>query len=455
VTRSETPVLPTSAPRAELTLGALNAESVADLAARADEPAFLAERRARAWAFAAKTPFPTRVEELWRRTDISGLKWDSLHVDREPHPLASSISDLPADIRAEIGPPEERSALVVVLDTGVVFLSRDESLVRAGVTVLPIVQAARERPALVERLVGGNVRFDESRFTGLNAALRSEGVLVHVPAQVALEKPIRVLISRSTPDLAVFPHLVIALERGSRATVIEEYVSYGEPGTAVVVPVTEITVGEAADLHLATLNRWGSNVHHFGVERARLSRDARFHWTFAALGGKLVKMDMEIHLEGEGAEGKFSGCYFGNESQHFDFHTFQNHAVGHSTSDLLFKGALRDRARMIYQGLIRVHKNAQRSDAYQANRNLILSDKARADSIPSLEIEANDVRCTHGATVGQVDEEQRFYLMARGLSKHDAERLIISGFFEPVLERIPSPTLRALVTETMDRKAGR
>jgi Fe-S cluster assembly protein SufD len=124
-------------------------------------------------------------------------------------------------------------------------------------------------------------------------------------------------------------------------------------------------------------------------------------------------------------------------------------------SDLLFKGALRDRARMIYQGLIRVHKNAQRSDAYQANRNLILSDKARADSIPSLEIEANDVRCTHGATVGQVDEEQLFYLMARGLNKHDAERLIISGFFEPVLERIPSPTLRALVTEAMDRKAGR
>ena len=454
MTRSETPVLPTSAPRAGLTLGALNAESVADLAARAEEPAFLADRRARAWAFSAKTSFPSRLEELWRRTDISGLKWDSLLVDREPHPLASSISDLPADIRAEIGPPEERSALVVVLDTGVVFLSRDESLVRAGVTVLPIVQAARERPALVERLVGGTVRFDESRFTGLNAALRSEGVLVHVPAEVALEKPIRVLISRSTPDLAVFPHLVIALERGSRATVIEEYVSYGEPGTAVVVPVTEIMVGEAADLHLATLNRWGSNVHHFGVERARLSRDARFHWTFAALGGKLVKMDMEIHLEGEGAEGKFSGCYFGNESQHFDFHTFQNHAVGHSTSDLLFKGALRDRARMIYQGLIRVHKNAQRSDAYQANRNLILSDKARADSIPSLEIEANDVRCTHGATVGQVDEEQRFYLMARGLSKHDAERLIISGFFEPVLERIPSPTLRALVTETMDRKAG-
>ncbi|HLQ66437.1 MAG TPA: Fe-S cluster assembly protein SufD [Candidatus Limnocylindrales bacterium] len=452
MTRSET----VAAPRADLParLGGVNAEAVADLAACAGEPAFMAARRSRAWAYCEKTPFPTRLEELWRRTDISGLKWDSLLVERDPHPAARSVAELPAELRSEIGPAEERSALVVVLDTGVVFLERDEALIRAGVTVLPIAKAAREKPALVERILGATVRHDESRFTGLNAALGSDGVLVHVPAEVALEKPIRVLVARSTPDLMLFPHLVVALESGARATVIEEYVSSGEPGTAVVVPVTEITVGERADLHVATLFRWAGNVYHFGVERARIDREGRFHWTLAALGGKLIKADMEMHLEGEGAEGKFSGCYFGNESQHFDFHTFQNHVVGHTTSDLLFKGALRDRARTVYQGLIRVNKNAQGSDAYQANRNLILSDKARADSIPSLEIEANDVRCTHGATVGQVDSEQLFYLMARGMNKHDAERLIISGFFEPVLERIPSPTLRALVTEAMDRKAG-
>lgn len=435
-------------------MGGVTEATVADFAARAGEPAFLAERRARAWAFCRETPFPSRLEELWRRTDISGLKWDSLLVEREPHPAARTVADLPAQLRAVIGPSEERSALVVALDADVVLLERDEALARAGVTVLPLSRAAREKPELVQRLAGATVRYDESRFTGLNAALRSEGVLVHVAEGASVEKPIRVLIARGTPDLAIFPHLVVALEKGARATVIEEYVSAGEPGVAVVVPVTEITVGQGADLHLVTLNHWAGNVQHFGVERARIGRDSRFHWTFAAIGGKLVKSDMEIHLEGEGAEGKFSGCYFGNESQHFDFHTFQNHAVGNTMSDLLFKGALRDRARMIYQGLIRVHKNAQRSDAYQANRNLILSDKARADSIPSLEIEANDVRCTHGATVGQVDEEQLFYLMARGLAKPDAERLIISGFFEPVLERIPSESLRALVTEAMDRKAG-
>jgi Fe-S cluster assembly protein SufD len=266
-------------------------------------------------------------------------------------------------------------------------------------------------------------------------------------------RPIELLFSRQSPDLGTFPHVIVSVGAGAEATVIEEYFSPGEPGVGVHVGATEVTVGSGASLHLATFQRWGGNVYHFGTERVRVARDARFHWTFAALGGKLTKMDLEMHLDGEGSEAKFSGCYFGNETQHFDFHTFQNHAVGHSTSDLLFKGALRDRARMVYQGLIKVHKDAQRSDAYQANRNLLLSEKARADSIPSLEIEANDVRCTHGATVGQVDEEQIFYLRSRGLPRREAERMLIGGFFEPVLERVPAESLRAAVTAAVERKA--
>jgi Fe-S cluster assembly protein SufD len=435
-------------------LGALTREAVAALSKRSGEPEFMARRRAEAWAFCEKTPFPSRVEELWRRTDISGLKWDAVVAAREPHTPARSLDDLPASLREEIGPASERSALLVQVDSGVVWSEADAELAKLGVTVLPLAEAARKAPALVERLLGGTVRLDESRFTGLNAALLAGGAFVHVPEGVAVPRPIRILISRQTPDLGTFPRVVVALEKGSSANVIEECYSAGEPGVGVNVGVSEITVGPEATLHLATLQRWGANVYHFGVERVRVARDARFHWTFAGLGGKLTKLDMEMHLNGEGSEAKFSGCYFGNETQHFDFHTFQNHVAGHSTSDLLFKGALRGRARMVYQGLIKVHKDAQRSDAYQANRNLILSDKARADSIPSLEIEANDVRCTHGATVGQVDEDQIFYLMARGLSRRDAERLIIAGFFEPVLERIPAESLRSLVTEAVERKAA-
>ena len=435
-------------------IGTLTKAAVADIAARATEPEFLARRRAAAWAFCETTPFPSRVEELWRRTDISGLKWDAVIAAREPHAMVRSVADLPAALRDEIGPAEERSAILVQVDSSVVFSEADAELAKLGVTVLPIAEAARKNPALVERILGSTVRFNESRFTGLNASLLGGGAFVHVPAGVTVPRPIRILVSRQSPDVGTFPHVVVALEKGSTASVIEEYFSPGEPGIGVNVGVSEITVGQEATLHLATLQRWGSNVYHFGVERVRVARDARFHWTFAGLGGKLTKLDMEMHLDGEGSEAKFSGCYFGNETQHFDFHTFQNHVAGHTMSDLLFKGALRGKARMIYQGLIKVHKDAQRSDAYQANRNLILSDKARADSIPSLEIEANDVRCTHGATVGQVDEDQLFYLMARGLSRHDAERLIIAGFFEPVLERIPAESLRALVTEAVERKAA-
>ncbi len=435
-------------------IGALTKDAVLALSTRAKEPEFLALRRAAAWAFCERTPFPSRVEELWRRTDISGLKWDSVVAAREPHAGARSVADLPASLRDEIGPATERSALLVQVDSSVVWSEADPELAKLGVTVLSIAEAARKNPTLVEAHLGATVRSDESRFTGLNGALLGGGAFVHVPAGVTVPRPIRILVSRQSPDVGTFPHVVVALEKGSSANVIEEYFSPGEPGVGVNVGVSEITVGQEATLHLATLQRWGGNVYHFGVERVRVARDARFHWTFAGLGGKLTKLDMEMHLDGEGSEAKFSGCYFGNETQHFDFHTFQNHLAGHSMSDLLFKGALRGRARMIYQGLIKVHKDAQRSDAYQANRNLILSDKARADSIPSLEIEANDVRCTHGATVGQVDEDQLFYLMARGLSRRDAERLIIAGFFEPVLERIPAESLRALVTEAVERKAA-
>jgi Fe-S cluster assembly protein SufD len=435
-------------------VGALDRNAVAAISARDGDPKFLLARREEALAFVERTPFPGRMEELWRRTDISGLRWDRVLATTEPPVPVRAVRDLPVYLQEEIGPASEHSALLVQVDSGIVFREVDDELAKLGVTVLSLTEAARTRPELLQRLLGSVVRSDESRFTGLNAALASGGAVIHVPKGVSVPKPIRVVISRQTPDLATFPHVIVALEPESSATVIEEYVSPGEPGIGVNVGVSEIQVGQAANLHLATLQRWGPNVLHFGVERVRVGRDARFHWTFAGLGSKLSKLDMEMHLDGEGSEAKFSGCYFGNETQHFDFHSFQNHRVGHSLSDLLFKGALRGRARMVYQGLIKVHKDAQRSDAYQANRNLILSNKARADSIPSLEIEANDVRCTHGATVGQVDEDQLFYLMARGLPRREAEKLLIRGFFEPVLERIPTESLRALVTEAVERKAA-
>ncbi len=449
MTPTTTPKTPAAAER----LGTLTPERVAERSRGAAEPAFLGARRAAAWAHWEKTAFPARTEELWRRTDISVLSWDAVVPFRDPHPATRSVDGLPEFLRAEIGPASERSALVVQLDSHDVLAELDPDLRAHGVTVLPLAEAARTKPALLERLLGSVVRFDETKFLALHAALQSGGALVHVPAGVTVPRPIEIVVSRQCPDLAVFPHVIVALDAGAEATVVEQYVSPGELGTGLVVGATEVSVGQGARLHFATFLRWADNVWHFGAGRVRVARDGRFHWTMAALGGKLTKVDLEMHLDGPGSEARFSGCYFGNATQHFDFHTFQNHRVGDSTSDLLFKGALRDRARTVYQGLIKVHKDAQHSDAYQANRNLLLSPRARADSIPSLEIEANDVRCTHGATVSQVEEEQLFYLMARGLSRREAEHMIVLGFFEPVLERIPLESLRAAVTSVVARKS--
>ena len=442
-----------AAPADVLRLGAMTAERILDGSRRAGEPDFLSRRRAGARAHWERTPFPARTEDLWRRTDTTGFAWDMFLPGRDPHPRVDAAEALPEHLRSELGPRGERSALLVQLDSHNVLAEIDPELAARGVVVLPIAEAARRHPALVERTLGSIVRPEESRFTAMNAALQSGGAFVHVPTGVTVPRPIEVLFSRQCPDLAVFPHVVVALEPGSEAIVVEEYVSPGEPGTGLSVGATEVSVGQGAQLHLATFLRWGTNVHHFGTERVRVQRDGRFHWTVAALGGKLTKVDLEMHLEGPGSEARLSGCYFGNETQHFDFHTFQNHRVGDSVSDLLFKGALRDRARTVYQGLIKVHRDAQRSDAYQANRNLLLSPKARADSIPSLEIEANDVRCTHGATVSQVEEEQLFYLRARGLTQREAEHMIVLGFFEPVLQRIPLESLRAAVTSVVERKS--
>ncbi|HZE19883.1 MAG TPA: SufD family Fe-S cluster assembly protein, partial [Candidatus Angelobacter sp.] len=314
--------------RDSLRVGALTQTEIAALSKGADEPEFLARRRAEAWAYCEKTPFPARTEELWRRTDISSLKWGAVVAARDPHPVVSSAKDLPAALRAEIGPVEERSALLVQIDSNAVLVDRDEELAALGVLVMPIRDAARAHPVLLERFLGRTVRFDESRFTGLAAALESGGAFVYVPDGVKVPRPIRLLFSRQTPDLGTFPHVVLALGGRAEAAIIEEYVSYGEPGVGVNIGATEVTVGEAASLHLATFQRWGGNVYHFGTERVRIARDARFHWTYTALGGKLTKLDLEMHLDGEGTEAKFSGCYFGNGTQHFDFHTFQNHNVG-------------------------------------------------------------------------------------------------------------------------------
>jgi Fe-S cluster assembly protein SufD len=204
----------------------------------------------------------------------------------------------------------------------------------------------------------------------------------------------------------------------------------------------ELILHDDASLRLVALQEWGRDVWQFTHERALLGRGADLDWVTGSLGGRLLKSFQTVEMNGAGATARVSGLFFADGKQHFDHDTQQNHNMPDTVSDLLYKGAVKEKGRSVWQGMIRVLPNAQRTNGYQANRNLLLDKTARADSIPGLEIEADDVRCSHGSTAGQVDQDQVFYLMSRGLPRPDAVRLVVSGFFAPVLERIPLPAAR-------------
>jgi Fe-S cluster assembly protein SufD len=423
-------------------------------ATAAGEAAWALERRRAGTASAAVLPFPGRGDELWRRTDFRALETALAGADpfRRVAP-ARSATDLPVALRERLGTEAEAQAVVVQQDAGGVFERSHPDLERQGVVVASLSRALREHGARLEPLLGAQIAPDFDRYAALGALLHAGGAFVFVPDGVEAALPIRLFHGLAPGGLSA-PHTVIALGRGARATVLEEQISEPGEGTAFHLGATEVFLGDGAKLVYATVQDWGRGVHHYPNARARVGRDAELQWIQIMVGGAAVKANAYFDLAGPGAQAFVHGFMFGDDRQRFHLHTLQRHLVDHTTSDLLIKGCLRDHARSVYQGLIQVSEGAQRTDAYQANRNLLLSDTARADSIPGLEILANDVRCTHGATIGSVDPEQMYYLMARGLPRAVAQRLIVEGFFAPVLDRIPLEAVRERLRAEIERKIG-
>jgi Fe-S cluster assembly protein SufD len=289
----------------------------------------------------------------------------------------------------------------------------------------------------------------------LAAALANHGVLVYVPRGVQVEQPLHSILWGPGSGLAHFSHVMVWLEDDASLTYVHETASPTEPqGQTLHSGIVEIHVGAGASLRFVELQSWGEHVWNFSHERARVSKDGNLDWVFAAVGTRLTKNFSDLDLIGEGSTGRMSGFYFTDGVQHMDHDTQQNHMAPHTTSDLLFKGALKDRSRSVWQGMIYVAPGAQKTDGYQANRNITLSSKARADSIPGLEIMADDVRCTHGATVGKIDPEEIFYLQSRGLPYDLAERLIVEGFFDPIMQRVPFEGVRTRLEESISQKMG-
>ena len=398
----------------------------------------ISQYRRAAWDSYLSLPMPTLKDEAWRRTDLRGMPSDQFHLPKAEAYL--DLAPLPEDLMKPVADKEHGGQVILMPGGAQISLSKD--LADQGVVFTDLRTAEQKHPALLEKIMGKVVTANEGKFASLAAALADNGVVLYVPRGVTIEQPLHSLLWGPGEALAHVSHVMVWLEAGATATYVHEYASPTEKAPAFHAGLVEIHVGDEANLTFVELQSWGEHVWNFTHERSQVGQDANLDWIFGAIGGNVTKNFAEIDLIGRGSLGRMSGFYFTDGKQHLDYDSQQNHRAPNTTSDLLFKGALIDSSRVVWQGMIYVAPGAMKTDGYQANRNLVLSRNARADSIPGLEILADDVRCTHGATVGKIDPDQVFYLRARGIPRVEAERLIVSGFFDPIMQRIPFEGVR-------------
>jgi len=372
-------------------------------------------------------PLPTTKDEHWRFTDLAGFDPDAWRANGANEIAApDTILELDASGVAHVG------------EAGIEIVSSPE-----GIRFEPLP----EDHDLLYSLVG----WDE-KFAAHNAAMWTNGLLVHVPRGVVLDAPLYVRVANSVEGGSLFWRLLVVAEPESRFTLIEEYVSATPELSSYSNAAVEIVVQQAAKVEYVSVQNLSRATWHFASHHARVERDAELDWVTGGFGSAKGKVRIQNDLAGPGATSRVTGAYFADGAQHLDYDTFQEHIAPSTTSDFAFKGALRDSARAVWRGMIRVEEGAQKTNAYQENRNLLLSKTAHADSIPGLEIMANDVRCTHGATLGQVDREQLFYLMTRGLTRAEAERLIVRGFFQDVLDRVELESVRDALADALEAR---
>jgi Fe-S cluster assembly protein SufD len=374
-------------------------------------------------------PLPTTKDEHWRFTDLRGFDPDAWSAEVVEQAEVASLVDLDVAASATI----DESGIQV----------SDVGRIPTGVRFEPL---AEDHP-----LLGSLVRPDD-KFRAHNAAVWQHGLLVHVGEGVVIEKPLYLRVSSAAPGGSLHWRVLVVAEPGSRFTLVQELTSADEELETYVNGVVEVVVRDGAKAEIVDLQRLSRKAWLFASFHARVERDAELDWVEGGFGSAKGKVWIQNDLAGRGATSRVTGAYFADGTQHLDYDTYQLHAAPDTTSDFAFKGALRDSAATVWRGMIRVEEGAQKTNAYQENRNLLLSKTATANSIPGLEILANDVRCTHGATLSQVDREQLFYLMARGLPRAEAERLIVRGFFQDVLDRIDLEPVRDALGATLEAR---
>jgi Fe-S cluster assembly protein SufD len=414
-----------------------------------DEPPWLTDRRREAFARFQAFAWPNARDEEWRRTDIRGFKLSAFSPPSAEQPSAAARESF----------EDQWNALGLHYATGIEHingsLARQPDPARLGGAVfVDLNRAVKDYPELLKRyLLTEAVNPGDDVFAALHSAFWTSGTLLYVPKGVALDDPLFELIGLAQEGRVDLSHTLIVLEDGAQATIVRESAGHGDGlEQALHVGAVEVFLAQGARLRLVNIQNWDEGTWHFSRERALVGRDASLQWTVGGLGARVAKVNQEVALLGKGADAQVNGVMFTTGRQHLAYFTRQDHVAPHTTSDLLYKGGLKNKSRIVWKGMIRVEKDAQRTNAYQKNDNLILSESARADSIPGLEIEANDVRCTHGATAGRVDEEMIFYAQARAIPRQTAIRLIVEGFFANVYDRITVEPVRETLRQAVATK---
>ncbi len=391
--------------------------------------------RQRAWEAYKRSAFPDENTDSWKRSNLKDFypsRYQTISIPSDEDPKL-----LPVDLEINriLGKLE-------ISDRGTQY-EIQEKLTQKGIEFIALSEAERQKSRALDEIIGKVINPGQNIFTAMTGSFAQFGSLTNVPGGLTLDEPLVIKMAVGGNEKAFFSHHLIQIGRSSQAVIILENIDAAEEGgDCFHSGIVEIILEEGAKLTFVELQSLNKATWNFGYSKVRLEKDASIDWVIGSTGAKFSKVFSEMQLSGEGSHGKASGFYFADGQQLIDHETRQDHFAPNTTSDLLFKGALKDDSRSVWRGMIHVAPEAVKTDGYQANRNLILSDTARADSIPGLEILTDDVRCTHGATVGKIDQDQVFYLESRGIPKKEAENLIVEGFFESVLERIPLEDIR-------------
>ena len=424
--------------------------TVRAFSAARNEPDWMLEFRLQAWRQFEAMPWPKPTDEPWRRTRLTGFNLKNF----QPYAASSGRVEreaLDEVIQHELGEMESSGSLVFE-NGGVRYSQTNIDTGSCGILFTDLQSAVREHSDLVRKhFMTTAVKPDYNKFTALHAALWDSGSLIYVPANARCILPLQVIVNQSSAGVGGYHHTLLITEAGAEVTVVDDLLGARD---GMQVGVVELIIGDSSVVRYMNLQDFDHSAWNFLTGRAVLGRDADLRWIQVSWGSRLTKAFLDLDMMDTGSHAELLGIYFPTGSQHIDHQTLQIHRAPHCFSDLLFNGALKDKARSVYMGVIQVHKHAQKTDAYQRNGNLILDSTARADSIPGLEIEADDVRCTHGATAAQVEEEYVFYLMARGLSRAQAERMIVQGFFQAVLDRVPVESVVHKLERVIERKIG-